>query len=255
MAYNRIPEFQGFGISHIGRIRQRNEDRIYVHSRGRYALIADGMGGHNGGKEASRIAINDIVRFLKDSRQKLYRSDDKQIRSEIARVLKDCALNIFKQGNENPELNQMGTTIVMWLQVGPHIYIAWAGDSRAYLIRDSKIFQVTIDHCLMNEQLKLGASRKNISKSPYNDVLVKNLGLYPPSEPSVIRCSLKKGDQWLLCSDGLSGKVKSLDLLNIYNSYQSDPVIAAQQMVDLAWKRGGEDNISVILMTSKKGLL
>ena len=237
----------GFGISHVGKVRQRNEDCIYVDPAGQFALLADGMGGHRGGKEASHMTIEIVRDFLELRLANC--PPDNATRSEMIRhAFIEAATQVADRGNANLELSNMGTTLVVWVKFGNKIMVGYSGDSRAYLLRDEQLYLMTHDHCLSNEQIKHGVPRDVALSLPMGHVLVRNVGISPPSEPALFEMPLEPQDLWMLCSDGLSNKLGFAEIAALLHKEKNALPAACKILVEQAYARGGEDNISMVLL-------
>ena len=238
---------RGFGLSHVGAARKRNEDAIAVHAQGRYALLADGMGGHLGGQEASSMAVS-IMQAQLDA----YLAQPEQQRQEpeifLQRAFIETSAQIHGEGVRNPALVNMGATLVCWLLLSEEAVIAHAGDSRCYLIRDRMIFQMTADHTLENEHILAGKTRAEVESLPLRHVLSRNVGIMPTTPPDILRFPLQAGDIWLLCSDGLSNKLTAPEILWHVLQGRGQLPKSAKGLVEHAFYAGGEDNISCCLM-------
>lgn len=238
----------GFGLSHVGRVRQRNEDALFIDPQGRFALLADGMGGHRGGQEASRMAIDLVQVSLERAFEVGFPAEETGARVLLRTAFKEAARQVAERGRAVPELENMGTTLVSWTVSEGTVTVAHVGDSRAYLLRQGQLFQITMDHVLTNEQIRLGMEREQAERVPMGHVLVRNIGVVPPSEPDIVRFDARAGDRWLLCSDGLSNKLLHADILHLLNRYEHRPAEATKALVEEAWHRGGEDNITAVLL-------
>lgn len=256
MFTSKNKEVTAFGLSHVGRVRARNEDGMYLDAHGRFALLADGMGGHKGGQQASQMCLEEMRVRLEHLHAPQAETgeplslDEEELQSTLRRFIKETSLAVARRGAKDPNLHQMGTTLVVWTLVDNQVWLAHAGDSRAYLVRNKQIFQLTVDHCLENEQIRLGMPRDQAEKSPMRHVLLRNVGLYPPSEPSVASLPRVSGDLWLLCSDGLSNKVGMAQLLETVLQKKTFLPHLCQSLVEQAYANGGEDNISVIAIAT-----
>lgn len=241
------------GITDIGMKRKTNQDAIYLNPDKHLFVVADGMGGHNGGDIASQMAVDLVPKFILEN----YDSDPLKIQRQAVLSANKA---IKAHGEKHEELVGMGTTIVSQLFRGPYLYIANVGDSRAYLFNNKKIFQLTSDHSLVQEKLNLGFyTREQASDDPQKNVLVRTVGFEDEVEVDVFTYKVHRNDIFLSCSDGLHGKVSEPDLVYIINHFIPDPAKATQAdiektakfMVELANKNGGQDNISVVLIVAQ----
>jgi protein phosphatase len=246
-AQNTPTAAAGFALSHVGAVRKRNEDSVYVSESGIYALLADGMGGHRGGQEASRMAIR-IMKNHFETWLKTGEADRQPVQHFFKEKFVDTSSQIYAEGQRNAELIHMGATLVAWVLLGKEVVVAHSGDSRAYLFRNGMLFQMTPDHTMENEHILAGRLRADVEKMPIKHVLSRNVGMMPPSEPDVLRFPALAGDLWLLCSDGLSNKLSAKQIAGHLSAGRDNLPKIAKKMVEHAFHAGGEDNITVCLM-------
>lgn len=241
------------GMCDIGQKRKTNQDSIYMNPEKNLFIVADGMGGHNGGDIASGIAVKSIPEYV----LKNFSKDPKQTLDE---GVKYANLEIKKRGENDPQLVGMGTTVVTFYFKDTSLFIGNVGDSRAYLINRSKLYLMTKDHSLVQEKLNLGIyNREQAQKDPQKNVLVRTVGFEKDVDVDVYTYKVSRNDIFLCCSDGLHGKVSDPDILYIVNKYIPDPSKATAEAVNAAVKmlvkqandNGGNDNISVILVVAK----
>ncbi len=241
------------GMTDIGMKRKTNQDAIYLNPEKHLFVVADGMGGHNGGDIASQMATE----VLPDYVIKNYDKDPAKLQKEAVLTANKA---IKKHGEENEELVGMGTTLVSQLFRGPYLYLANVGDSRSYLFNNKKLYQLTSDHSLVQEKLNLGFyTREQASEDPQKNVLVRTVGFEDEVEVDVFTYKVHRNDVFLSCSDGLHGKVSEKDLVYLLNKHIPDPAKATKEtlqktcqvMIDLANKNGGQDNISVVLVVAQ----
>ncbi|MBC98402.1 MAG: serine/threonine protein phosphatase [Halobacteriovoraceae bacterium] len=241
------------GLTHIGMKRKTNQDAIYLNPKKHLFIVADGMGGHNGGDIASQMAVSVIPEFVLEN----YGQDPIKLQKQ---AIAHANSSIKKRGEEDKNLVGMGTTVVSQLFRGPNLYTANVGDSRAYLFNNKRIYQLTSDHSLVQEKLNLGFyTREQAGDDPQKNVLVRTVGFESEVEADVFNYKVHRNDIFLSCSDGLHGKVSDSDLSYIINHFIPDPSKATQEqvdhtaqfLVDLANKNGGQDNISVILIIAQ----
>ena len=231
------------GDSHVGKVRTTNEDALIVEPRlGLYAVL-DGMGGANAGDVASGIA-RDTVREIVAAR-----------RGQLPpRGLLEAALNagsgaVFSAAQRNRERHGMGTTAVACLIVDPgHAVVAHVGDSRAYLLRAGRLQALTRDHTIVEELVERGVlSADDAEHHPYKNVLSRNLGARAETRVDVVELELRPGDRLLLCSDGLYGYATAEAIQYLLGSGDA-PVDVARDLIELALRGGGGDNVSVIVI-------
>jgi protein phosphatase len=233
--------------------RKTNQDAIYLNPEKNVFIVADGMGGHNGGDIASKMAVKYVPEFLLAH----YAEDPLHTLRE---AVLSANLQIKKRGETDPNLAGMGTTVVGFLFKGPNLYIANVGDSRAYLVHQRNLYQLTRDHSLVQEKLNLGIyDREQAADDPHKNVLVRTVGFEAEVEVDIFTYKVHRGDIFLCCSDGLHGKVSDADILHLIASQIPNPQQATQAQVDnvvqllvaQANANGGTDNISTILVVAR----
>jgi protein phosphatase len=249
----------GHGLSDVGRRREVNEDSYLILPKNHLWIVADGMGGHAGGQYASTMTVEMIGRIL------LKRLVDAESESreagtpiEMGRILNEtirevCAA-VYDRAVLMPELRGMGSTVTAMLAYGDMAWFGHVGDSRAYLIRDGQIHQVTEDHSLVQEQVAAGLITPEQAKhSMIRNIITRSIGFERDVRVDTAAVPLKRGDQFLLCSDGLTGHVEDDEILEIVTETPRRSV--ASRLIDRANALGGEDNSTVILSTvvSKRG--
>jgi serine/threonine protein phosphatase PrpC len=246
------------GITDIGRKRQRNEDSYLVNDKIGLYIVADGMGGHAGGEFASKIAVSTVEEIIRgEDRVKsnvpanTYLDGNQSAEGLEQDRLKD-AINragnmIVRRAFEDPELKGMGTTSTVMFVSEDKAYIAHVGDSRAYCIRNGEIIQITEDHSLVHEQLKSGLITEEEAKThQLKNIITRSVGVQEEVEVDTVVWKIQSGDGYLLCSDGLSNMVQDEEMQEIVTKFEVEQ--AARELVDLANSRGGEDNITLILL-------
>jgi protein phosphatase len=226
-----------------GRRRPANEDAYAVAPELGLYLVADGMGGHRAGHVASGLAARAALGSLRSLRQEP-RSAVEKLRVSVAAANAE----ILASSRAKPELSGMGTTVVALLAEGERVALAHVGDSRAYLIRGAGIRRLTDDHTLVGELVRRGEiSERAAGGHPQRHVLVRALGVRRTVEPDLLELTPEPGDAFVLCSDGLTGHVEDGEIAEIV-SREPDPDAACAELVDLANRRGGEDNITVVVL-------
>lgn len=243
-----------FGGSDIGMKRKTNQDSICLLPEYHFYAVADGMGGHNGGDIASQMSVKLFPQYFAKHSQEV----------EVEQLLRDSVKHInrsiYDYGQKNIDLRGMGTTISCILLDEKHLNIANIGDSRVYLINQKKIYQLSKDHSLVQEKLNLGIyDREEARLDPQKNVLIRTVGFEKEVEVDTYKYKISKNDIFLICSDGLHGKVADADIINIINSKISDPGnatdedlhAAVKSLIDQANLNGGQDNISVVLVLAK----
>ena len=243
------------GLTDVGRKRNHNEDSFLVDDELQLYVVADGMGGHAGGGTASRIAVETIdkeLRRARDSRDNPFVScanlQDSLLPDALRTAVERACLAIFTTAQEDPRLSGMGTTVISLVVRDNQVFFAHVGDSRAYLIRGPLIQQVSEDHSLVNEQIKAGMITPEEAKhSRYKNIITRSVGFEEEVQVDVMGVVAEPGDVFLLCSDGLANMVEDREL---HETVQASPSLAEvpKRLIDLANDRGGDDNITVIVV-------
>ena len=234
-----------------GRVRKINEDSSYADGLLGLLIVADGMGGHNGGEVASRIAVDTIAGLITarlaaaDQPGDLNGLDtDGLIRGAISAA----DVQIRAQSGEDPALQDMGTTLVLALCRGSSIHLAHVGDSRAYLIRDGEILQLTQDHSLVAQMVRDGQlSKEDAPHFRLRHVVTRSLGNRVAPEVDIATVEWRMGDHLLLCSDGLTNMVQDSELCSFIAAGGADIERSCEEAVDRANRNGGKDNITAVL--------
>lgn len=241
------------GGSDIGRKRKTNQDSICVDHKHHFFAVADGMGGHNGGDIASQLSVKVMPEFLVQNLAKEPQSLMKAMIQEVNR-------SILKKAEEQPELHGMGTTLSAIYFHGQTLVIGNVGDSRVYMVNNHNIYQMTRDHSFVQEKLNMGIyTREEAVKDPQKNVLVRSVGFEADIQVDVFNYRICKNDIFMICSDGLHGKVSDGDILHIIQQYINDPATctiadvegAVKELIQQANDNGGQDNISVIVAVAQ----
>jgi serine/threonine protein phosphatase PrpC len=222
-------------ISDPGRKRRRNED-AYVSKPPLFA-IADGMGGAQAGEVASRLAAAALTE-----------SDAAGAgEARISDLIQEANRRVYARSSTDPNTSGMGTTITVALVEGDQVSFGHVGDSRAYLIRDSSMEQLTEDHSLVGELLRSGKlSREEADVHPQRSVITRALGTDPDVDVDTFTIETQTGDLFLLCSDGLTDMLSEEDILELVERNREDIDAALKALVRAANRQGGEDNITVV---------
>jgi len=258
--------FTAAGLTDIGMVRTQNEDNLFVLddeepnsfgalSHGIY-IIADGMGGHQAGEVASEIAVRVISKELLVGLETT--SDPISPTTLVEKAIEQANSEIYNASKSKPELFGMGTTITLGFRLDNRLYLGHVGDSRAYLMRKGKLQQMTEDHSLVARLIKEKAITQEEARfHPDRGKILRCLGV---SDKVMIDFSnqvnhgnlltLIHGDSLIFCSDGLSGYISDLDILNCLKK-NNIASITCKELIDLANSSGGGDNISVIVVRVK----
>jgi protein phosphatase len=241
------------GETDVGMKRSHNEDSYALIDEDHLYVVADGMGGHASGEVASKMAIETLREFFKatsaDPEATWPYKMDKSRGYEENRLItsvKLANLRIFESAQRDPKLRGMGTTLVAILVVEDGVLIAHVGDSRAYRLRDGKLEQMTEDHSLLNDYIKMKKlTEEEIRNFPHKNVIVRALGMKESVKVDTMLDPPKPGDVYILCSDGLCGPVSDDEIRDIAAS-SSDLNKICADMIERANSNGGPDNITVV---------
>jgi len=264
------------GLSHAGKVRARNEDHFLVMRLGRYLekvvtslppeeiqtrtdevgyvmIVADGMGGHAGGEQASRMAITGLVKMVLDRPDWIFRLDQAVV-ADVRQRSKDRVQNLDtllrKHGEEDRDLHGMGTTLTSVRNMGRELHIVHVGDSRAYLLRNGRLHRLTRDHTYVQLLIDSGElSKEDAAGFNGRHILVNALGGSNEGvEVDLDQVALSSGDRVLMCSDGLTDMVDDDTICQVLVERRESHE-ACRRLVDLALERGGKDNVTVVVAT------
>jgi protein phosphatase len=231
--------------SDIGCVRKNNEDCLLVDEQLGLLIVADGMGGHAGGEVASALAVEAIAAYGKACLAGPERAERTAVLLQDAIRTADEA--IWSKAQERRKLREMGTTVVLALCQGDQVHIAHVGDSRAYLLHDRELRQLTEDHSVVAQLIKAGLLTPREARfHPLRHQITRSLG--SRTAVAELRCvTWQCGDILLLCSDGLTMMVEDHHIAELMLRGSSDVQTTAEALVARANSNGGKDNISVIL--------
>jgi len=263
-----------YGLTDIGRERESNQDQFLIGnlrksleffqtslnmddhtllfggSQGKLLLVADGMGGHTDGERASTLAIDSLADYLLNTLQWFYRLEEdgeEDFIEELKAALEKCQQSIIAEGEVIPERRGMGTTLTVAYIIWPRVYIVHAGDSRCYLSRDNKLWQITKDHTVAQQTVDAGVLSKEVAEtSRLSHMLWNSLGGEDEVKPEAHRAELTPKDTLLLCSDGLTKHCSDEQIQNLMANAETARS-ACEQLVDAANEAGGSDNITVVV--------
>ena len=231
------------GRTDTGMMRAVNQDCLYYDPRGRFFIVADGMGGHAGGQEASKIATQAISDYLEQH----WESD---LHSEVLlhQAVEEANEKIIADQQTHPERAEMGTTVVAVMFRNDQSWCVHVGDSRLYLWREHELSQLTEDHTWVAWALKSGTiSEFEAEVHPWRHVLSQCLGRKELYSIDIDILNIQPGDRLLLCSDGLTGEVADEDIIGYLNEAKTCEDVVSQ-LVETAKENGGSDNITVIVI-------
>ena len=241
------------GDTNVGMKRDHNEDAFFLPLNERIAIVADGMGGHASGEVASRMAVDAIVGYFHETENeqqitwpfKVDRGHGQDI-NRMTTAIKLANQRIFEEAERKPECQGMGTTVVAALFLDDALIIGHAGDSRLYRVREGAIDQITEDHSLLNDYVRMKRlSESEIAAFPHKNVIVRALGMKPSIEVDIIVERPRLGDLYVICSDGLSGMVSDADIAGLAVE-EGDLDRLCERLIACANGNGGIDNITVV---------
>ena len=222
--------------THVGNVRKSNQDMVVL-GRNLYG-VADGMGGHLAGDIASRMAAELLADALKPETP-----NEDALRQGVI----DMNRMVFERQQNDPSLHGMGTTLTVLWEAPSVVYLAHVGDSRAYLLRDDCFRQMTLDHSMVGEMMREGLlTPEEAAVHPYRHMITRAIGTDPVVEPDILVFDKQSKDRWLICSDGLSGFVGDAEMAQ--HLRQPDLTADADQLLSLALSKGGQDNITLVLL-------
>ncbi len=235
----------------LGKTRPINEDNFYVSeyvSRPGviYAMVADGMGGHNAGETASEVAVSEVSGFINQ-----YYSKDlppEQIKDMLIAAINNANKTVYEGAQKNEALSGMGTTITVCFYCAGRVTVAHVGDSRAYVLRDDVMHKITQDHSLVAELLANGQITPEQARNhPQKNVITRAVGTEPDIEIDIYEFEVQPKDIILLCTDGLSNMLSDNRMKEIIGEAKKMEE-AAEKLVDAANDEGGYDNITAVLL-------
>lgn len=244
------------GNTNVGRKRNHNEDNFGMIVDQKLYIVADGMGGHAAGEVASKLAVDTVAQFFKDT------SEDEEItwpfrmdkskkyeENRLVTAIKFANLRIYEEALANAKKKGMGTTIVAANFTSDGIYLGHVGDSRIYRFRQGTLEQMTEDHSLLNDYKKMGVlSPEEIEKFPHKNVIVRALGMKDNVQVDVQFQIPEDRDVFLLCSDGLSGEITDEGMQKILAETGDDLDAGVSKLIQTACDNGGKDNVTCILL-------
>lgn len=235
------------GLTDTGVVRTVNQDNYFIDDQlGRFCIVADGMGGHAGGQEASKIATEEIKAFL-DANWNSTMTSDVLLKEAVEKANQ----SILADQQHHPERGDMGTTVVVLIFRNERAWCAHVGDSRLYRWRNSSIKQITEDHTWVGLALKAGEIDKEQAKfHPWRHVLSQCLGRKDLHRIDIQQIEIEPGDRLLICSDGLTEEVSD-EKIEGFLSRETSCEEAGKELVAAAKLAGGSDNITVIIVAQE----
>jgi protein phosphatase len=242
------------GETNIGLKRVHNEDSFLLPDEERVAIVADGMGGHASGEVASKMAVETVAEHFRHTSEDAeitwpYKIDgmDRYDQNRLVNAIKLANLRIYDKAQNDEHCHGMGTTIVAAMFLDDRVLIGHVGDSRIYRWRDRQLMQLTEDHSLLNDYIKMKRlDSADAGKFPHKNVIVRALGMKESVQVDLLADHPKLNDVYLMCSDGLSGMVDDVGLASILEDEQ-DLDACCERMIHAANRNGGQDNITCVL--------
>ncbi|MBQ7848104.1 MAG: Stp1/IreP family PP2C-type Ser/Thr phosphatase [Clostridia bacterium] len=230
-------------LTHQGKMRPTNQDTLIVDEALRLYGVADGMGGHRGGETASAGARDAVLRSLQAEKPAL---------EAMRKAVEGANTELFAQQAADAKLAGMGTTLTMLWMSDSFAYIAHVGDSRVYVLREGKLQQMTDDHSMVAELVRLGQlTAEEAERHPFRNVITRAVGTEEGIQVDLAVEERMPGDTWLICSDGLYGMVADAEIEKTLQEHAAEQ--AAELLLDAALEAGGRDNISVIVLHDEEG--
>jgi PPM family protein phosphatase len=248
------------GKTDVGRKRSHNEDDLFLVPEENLFLVADGMGGHASGEVASEMAVKTIAEFFEQT------SADDEItwpykmekgkgyeENRMSASIKLANLRIFETAAQNSGQRGMGTTIVVLLIADDVAFFGHVGDSRIYRLRGETLEQVTEDHSLLNDYIKMkDLTEEEIENFPHKNVIVRALGMKETVQVDVGSERPQPGDTYMLCSDGLNGMINDQTIEEIMVEHVDDLELCCDKLIEAANENGGNDNVTVAIVQIAK---
>lgn len=224
--------------SHVGLVREQNEDTVLTDEQNGLYILADGMGGHQAGEVASLMAAT----ILRDALAGQEPSVDKLMRG--FRRANDA---VYEQSLSDSQYSGMGTTMTALWDDGDYLLLGHVGDSRAYVFEDGQLHQVSVDHSVVGEMVRSGAITEAQARThPYRNVITRAVGTEESIRTDVMELPKLAGAKWLLCSDGLTDMVEDAEIADTLRTHAAEA--AVDRLIELALLHGGKDNVSVLLL-------
>lgn len=233
---------QAWGETHIGCVRKENQDHILLDKDLSLYVVADGMGGYKGGALAAQIATKELYSSLNENFASF---EESNVARYFQKAYSQANASIHSTAQRKEGFKGMGTTMVSCLVFNNTFYIANVGDSRTYLFRDNLLWQVTKDHSLAEESLRMDQPIENINAN----IITRSVGYEKNVKVDVIERPIQEGDCLLLCSDGLNKMISDLELLELLKKRNNKTL--TKDLIQLSNDRKSIDNVSVLWIETK----
>ncbi len=239
---------KAYAKSDIGKVREINQDAYYISDsldQVQLYMLADGMGGYNGGEIASKLAIQSAKSYIENNFKEIEK-DRESIIQLVGSSMEYANMVVYEKSKENKDLEGMGTTLEICLIYNNKVYIGHVGDSRIYRIRKEFMRKLTQDHSYVQKLVKDGTiTKEEAMHHPQKNMLMKALGCNAFVEPDVMVKGFLKEDILIMCSDGLTNLVSQEE---IFKEAKKDIEQAPKELVEKANNNGGYDNITVVII-------
>lgn len=241
--------WNGVGLTDPGRVRLNNQDSFLINNHLQLFSVADGMGGHAGGEIASQIAMEVTEAYYEEFQKEFNYAKLSSIDLHGERAINKASKAIFNRSLESPELQGMGTTETL-LYIHDDIgFCAHVGDSRLYLFRAGFLYQLSNDHSLVSEQIRAGKlTAEEAQTHKLRNIITRCVGYKEEEVVDTFHFKLESSDIFLLCSDGLHGKIRDHDIAEVFIKKPAHP---EKELIEMANAAGGEDNITAVVVRSK----
>lgn len=237
-----------FSLTDTGVVRRVNQDACAhgnINDNISWAVVCDGMGGVNGGDYASRTAVEVMAGVIASGIGE--DADEESVKDVLSDAINEANISVYNASKADPELFGMGTTVVAAAVIGNALVLAHAGDSRAYILSNDGMHQVTVDHSLVQEMVNCGDITEEEARShPRRNVITRALGVADTIEIDFSLQTLKENEAVLLCSDGLTNFLEDKDIHELFCN--TEPEKLPKALIDGANEKGGGDNITAVIM-------
>jgi len=228
------------GITNVGKVRKHNEDSMLVRPETGMWVVADGMGGHAAGDVASQMIVNSLKKVHEGLSLERYIDD-------IEDTLIDVNKKLIEKANQSAKRTTIGSTVVMMIAYDKYCIYLWAGDSRLYRLRDGQLHEMTTDHSQVEQYVEQGLiSREEAAVHPHGNMITRAVGATPNFFLDMEIQEMKKGDRYLLCSDGLTKHTEDYEFHEMLP--EGTPEEICKKMIDITLDRGAGDNVTAIVI-------
>jgi len=248
---NQSGPFRWAAQTHIGKLREQNEDTFFADPHVPIFLISDGMGGHQGGALASKIITEDLPVMIENALDRLKIGTVPAVRALLDRAIAEQSRQLHLEGTSETGFKDMGATIVVTLLRKNRCFVANVGDSRAYLLRNGRLRQLTRDHSVISELIENGRLKpENAENHHAQGQITRYIGMKRKARSHVRSFALKKADRIMLCTDGLTDLIDDKAIAKILKN-NDEPKTACKTLIAAANKAGGHDNTTTLIIDWK----